>query len=68
MYRAAHFGCDMDAAAFAAATNEHTVVCVIVESIEGLRHLDEILAVDGIDVFVVGPNDLASSMGLPRMG
>ena len=63
--RAAHFGCDMDAAAFAAATNEHTVVCVIIESIDGLRHLDEILAVDGIDVFVVGPNDLASSMGLP---
>lgn len=35
----------------------------MVETTEALENLDDILAVDGIDVFFVGPGDLAQSMG-----
>ena len=40
------------------------VVCMI-ESAETVQNeLDEMLAVEGVDVFFIGPNDLAQSMGL----
>ncbi|MFM2345783.1 MAG: hypothetical protein RL654_536 [Pseudomonadota bacterium] len=39
---------------------------VQVESVEGLRHLDEIAAVEGVDGVFIGPADLAASMG--RLG
>ena len=32
---------------------------------EGVNNLDEMLAVDGIDIFFIGPVDLSSSMGYP---
>jgi len=35
----------------------------MIESVEALRNLDEILEVEGIDVFFVGPGDLSQSMG-----
>lgn len=35
----------------------------MVESVEAVANLDEILAVEGIDVFFVGPGDLSQSMG-----
>jgi 4-hydroxy-2-oxoheptanedioate aldolase len=41
----------------------------MVESVEAVRNLDEILAVEGIDVFFVGPGDLSQSMGYsPAVG
>jgi 2-keto-3-deoxy-L-rhamnonate aldolase RhmA len=40
------------------------VVCMI-ETIEGLRNVEEIAAVDGIDVIHVGSNDLLVTMGKP---
>jgi 2-keto-3-deoxy-L-rhamnonate aldolase RhmA len=40
----------------------------MVESLEAIGNLDEILAVEGIDVFFVGPGDLSQSMGyLPHV-
>ena len=41
------------------------VVIAQIESIEGVRNLDEILAVDGVDGFFVGPYDLSGSLGRP---
>ena len=35
----------------------------MIESTEAVANLDEILAVEGIDVFFVGPGDLSQSMG-----
>lgn len=35
----------------------------MVESVEAVNNLDAILAVEGIDVFFVGPGDLSQSMG-----
>lgn len=35
-----------------------------IEHIDAVNNLDDILAVDGVDAIVVGPNDLAGSIGL----
>lgn len=39
------------------------LVIVMVESTEAIANLDEILAVEGVDVVFVGPGDLSQSMG-----
>ena len=43
--------------------NDEILIVVIVEDIVAIQNLDEILAVDHIDVFFVAPGDLAQSMG-----
>lgn len=50
---------------FALAANAQSLVCVQLEHAEALQNIDEILAVDGIDVFFIGPSDLSQSMGFP---
>ena len=45
-------------------TNSQILVMAQLEDIEVLEHLDEILAVDGIDLFSSGAQDIAQSMGL----
>jgi 4-hydroxy-2-oxoheptanedioate aldolase len=45
--------------------NRETLVCVQIEDEEALPNLDDILGVDGIDVFFIGPSDLSQSMGHP---
>lgn len=50
---------------FAARANAQSLVCVQLEHESALRNLDAILAVDGIDVFFIGPSDLSQSMGFP---
>ncbi len=44
--------------------NKQIMAILQIETIEAVNHIDEILAVPGIDMIFVGPNDLASSMGL----
>ena len=43
--------------------NDQTMVVVLLEEVEALENLDEILRVEGIDVFFVAPSDLAQTMG-----
>jgi 4-hydroxy-2-oxoheptanedioate aldolase len=50
---------------FAAAANEQSLVCVQLEHEDAIRNADEILRVEGIDVFFIGPSDLSQSMGYP---
>ena len=50
---------------FAAKANAQSLVCVQIEHQAALLNLDEILNVEGIDVFFVGPSDLSQSMGHP---
>lgn len=45
--------------------NEESVIIVQVEHIEAVDNLDAILAVDGVDGFIVGPYDLSGSLGVP---
>jgi 2-dehydro-3-deoxyglucarate aldolase len=44
--------------------NERTSVIVQIEHIEGVRNIEAICAVPGIDAVFVGPYDLSGSMGL----
>jgi len=46
--------------------NKGNVVMIGIESTPALMNLEEILAVDGIDVIFIGPNDLSISMGIPN--
>jgi 4-hydroxy-2-oxoheptanedioate aldolase len=45
--------------------NGQSLVCVQIEDAEALVNVGEILAVEGIDVFFIGPSDLSQSMGHP---
>ena len=47
------------------AANDETFLVLQVEDAEALDHIEDIAAVDGIDVIFVGPSDLALSLGLP---
>ena len=50
---------------FAAQANAQSLVCVQLEHAAALANIDDILAVEGIDVFFIGPSDLSQSMGYP---
>jgi 2-dehydro-3-deoxyglucarate aldolase len=43
----------------------HAIVIVQIEHQDAVEHLDDILAVPGVDGFIVGPYDLSCSMGIP---
>jgi 2-dehydro-3-deoxyglucarate aldolase len=45
--------------------DENAVVIVMIEHIDGVNVVDEILAVDGVDGYMIGPYDLSSSLGVP---
>jgi len=63
--RPAAYGFQGSAIEYVEASNRETLVCVQIEDREGLANLGDILAVPGIDVFFVGPSDLAQAMGHP---
>ena len=44
---------------------ENGIVIVQIENIKGVENLREILSVEGIFGFIVGPYDLSSSLGIP---
>ncbi len=50
---------------FVAEANRETLVCVQIEDEAALPNVDEILRVEGVDVFFIGPSDLSQSMGFP---
>ncbi|MBI4192130.1 MAG: aldolase [Betaproteobacteria bacterium] len=47
------------------ALNDNTLVVCMIETVEGLQNIEQIAAVDGIDVIHVGSNDLLTAMGRP---
>lgn len=63
--RPANYGFGMAMSDYVARANRDTLVCVQLEEAEALDNLDEILRVEGVDVFFVGPSDLSQSMGYP---
>jgi len=46
-------------------TNRHAMVIPIIEDKEAIERIDEIMAVEGVTVYDLGPVDLAHSYGLP---
>jgi 2-keto-3-deoxy-L-rhamnonate aldolase RhmA len=47
------------------AANDATLIAVQLEDREAIDNIDELLRVENIDVFFVGPSDLSQSMGHP---
>jgi 2-keto-3-deoxy-L-rhamnonate aldolase RhmA len=45
--------------------NENTLIVAQIETKEAIENIDAILDVEGIDVGLIGPNDLSISLGIP---
>jgi 2-keto-3-deoxy-L-rhamnonate aldolase RhmA len=45
--------------------NEQTQVWAIIEDVEGVKNIEEIVHVDGLDVIMPGPGDLSVDLGVP---
>jgi len=59
----------LKAAEFMKEANEHTLIIAQIETREAIEDIDAILGVEGIDVGLIGPNDLSISLGIPdQMG
>lgn len=61
--RAARYGMHPNKEDYLAKANETKLVAVHIETVEAVDNLDSILETEGIDVFFIGPGDLAISMG-----
>jgi 2-dehydro-3-deoxyglucarate aldolase len=44
---------------------ENAVIVAMIEHVDAVNSIDEILSVDGIDAYIIGPYDLSGSMGRP---
>jgi len=63
--RAAFYGVTQTAAEYIIRANEETMFVPLLEDREVLELLPEVVAVEGVDVVLIGPADLALSMGIP---
>ena len=62
----AHFGFrSVPVAAACEALNAATMVVVMIETVAALDQVEEIAAVEGVDLLMVGTNDLCAEMGVP---
>lgn len=61
--RAAHYSA-MERDIYFKTANDNIVIAQI-EGIEAIKNLDDILAVEGIDIIFIGPYDLSQSLGVP---
>jgi 4-hydroxy-2-oxoheptanedioate aldolase len=48
-----------------AAMNEATSLVVMLETVAALENVEEIIATEGVDMLLVGSNDLCAEMGIP---
>lgn len=62
--REANHWCD-DWTSFMNISNERTKIIALVEGIEGIDNFSDIVRVEGIDFFMIGPFDLSVSLGVP---
>ncbi len=63
--RGAYFGDVESLPEYMEHTNDNILVIAQLEDIQVLDNIDEILEVDGIDLYASGAQDIAQSMGLP---
>ncbi len=56
----------MDLPEYFAEWNKQVLVILQIETPEGLKNVDAIAAVPGVDVLFVGPNDLSANLGIFR--
>ena len=63
--RSAAYGYGMSMSEYAENSNVETLVCVQLEEGRAVENVEQILTVEGVDVFFVGPSDLSQSLGYP---
>jgi len=61
--RAAGYGLTVPLKEYTIEANQETLISIQIETLEAVNNLDELLSVDGIDIFFIGPTDLSNSMG-----
>ncbi len=54
-----------DTTRFMAQANLETLTIAQIETAQAIRHIESIAAVEGLDALLIGPNDLAISLGCP---
>jgi len=57
--------CTMDGLEYLRAANEETWIAIQIEDPKALEHADEIAAIDGVDVLMLGPADYSILSGFP---
>ncbi|WP_435353367.1 HpcH/HpaI aldolase family protein [Emticicia sp. SJ17W-69] len=62
MVRATGFGVNFDQ--YYAESKENILGIIQIETVEALKHLDDIAAVEGVDVLFIGPADLSMELGI----
>ena len=62
MVRATGFGVNFDQ--YYDESKENILGIIQIETVEALKHLDEIAAVEGVDVLFIGPADLSMGLGI----
>jgi 2-keto-3-deoxy-L-rhamnonate aldolase RhmA len=55
----------LKAVEFMMEANEHTLLIAQIETQDAIENIDAILSVEGIDVGLIGPNDLSIALGIP---
>jgi 4-hydroxy-2-oxoheptanedioate aldolase len=63
--RSSRYGMRESVPDYIARANRETLVCVQIEHVDALPHIEEIAAVPGVDVVFVGAMDLSQSLGFP---
>ena len=58
----APFRCGVSMPDYMAAADEDMICMITIEHVEAVKNIDEIMATPGIDVAVIGPGDLATSI------
>lgn len=51
---------------FTRQANQENLVILQIERSEAIDHIDDMLSVPGVDVALIGPNDLSMSLGVPN--
>jgi 4-hydroxy-2-oxoheptanedioate aldolase len=63
--RASRYGLKGSLAEYTAAANRETLAIAHIENVRAVENLDDLLAVEGIDIYYLGPADLSNSLGIP---
>jgi 2-keto-3-deoxy-L-rhamnonate aldolase RhmA len=63
--RPAGYGLSGSTADYVEEANRNTLVCLMLEEVEAIDNLEEMVEVEGVDVFFIGSGDLSQSMGYP---
>ncbi|MCX6168369.1 MAG: aldolase/citrate lyase family protein [Ignavibacteriales bacterium] len=63
LFRAQAYG--MDFGGYQKWVEEESICIVQIEHFKGVENLNDILSVEGVDGFIVGPYDLSGSIGIP---